>query len=92
MQAETQTEEYKSLHVMGDIEPFVSTVDGSMITGRKALREHNLRNGVTNVADFKNVFAENQRKKEEFYSGNDKEGKKRRTEALVRSYDKLSRR
>lgn len=39
--------------ILGDIEPFVSSVDGSVILGRAALREHNYKHGVTNVEDFK---------------------------------------
>ncbi len=39
-------------YVRRDIEPFVSNVDGSVISGAKGLREHNKRNGVHNDMDF----------------------------------------
>jgi hypothetical protein len=35
-----------------DIESFVSPIDGTIVTGRASLREHNERNGVTNIADY----------------------------------------
>ena len=38
--------------VHGDIEAFVSPVDGSVISDRKGLREHNKRNNVVNAAEF----------------------------------------
>ncbi len=38
--------------VHGDIESFVSPVDGSVISDRKQLREHNIRNNVVNTAEF----------------------------------------
>lgn len=46
-----QTRE-RGVLVMGDIEPFVSTVDGSIITSRSHLREHMKQHGVTNAADY----------------------------------------
>ena len=39
--------------IMPDIGAFKSPVDGSVITGRAALREHNKRNNVTNAADLR---------------------------------------
>ena len=38
-----------------DIEPFRSPVDGSLITGRAALREHNKRNGVIQTEELKGL-------------------------------------
>ena len=37
--------------VTGKFEPFVSPVDGSVITCQRELREHNSRNGVVNIHD-----------------------------------------
>lgn len=37
--------------IIGDIEPFVSTVDGSVIGSRRDLREHNARNNVVLAAE-----------------------------------------
>lgn len=38
--------------ICGDIESFVSPVDGSTITTRSQLREHNKRHGVTDSRDY----------------------------------------
>jgi hypothetical protein len=38
-----------------DITPFRSPVDGSIITGRASLREHNLRNNVVQTEELKGL-------------------------------------
>jgi hypothetical protein len=38
--------------IIGDIEPFKSPIDGTLITSRSKLRDHNKRHGVTNVQDY----------------------------------------
>ena len=44
-----------SANVLNDIsESFISPVDGSVITSRAELREHNARNGVVDIGDEKN--------------------------------------
>lgn len=35
-----------------DIEAFVSPIDGLVVSGRAALREHNKKHNVTNIADY----------------------------------------
>lgn len=87
-----ETTNEPTLHIMPDIEPFVSTVDGKVISGRRALREHNKRHGVTNAADFTNYWAKKAEERASFYSGDPKYDRKRRIEKLVHAYDKLSRR
>lgn len=37
--------------VKGKFEPFISNVDGSLISSEQSMREHNARNGVVNMAD-----------------------------------------
>lgn len=78
--------------VMPDIEPFVSPVDGTVITGRKALREHNRRHGVTNAADFKEHWKSAAKKRERFYSGDASYDRERRVEHLKNAYEKHFRR
>ncbi len=57
-----------SIH--GDITPFVSPVDGSVITDRKQLREHNKRNNVVNADEFSPEFYERKaRERTDFYEG-----------------------
>lgn len=55
--------------VLGDIEPFISTVDGSTILGRAALREHNRKHGVTSVEDFKGQWARQAQERESYQRG-----------------------
>jgi len=38
--------------IHGDIEPFVSPVDGTVISDRKQLAEHNKRHNVVNTQEF----------------------------------------
>ena len=45
-----------SAYVMGDIDAFVSPVDGSIISDRKQLREHNKRNNVVSADNFSPEF------------------------------------
>jgi hypothetical protein len=55
--------------VHGDIEPFVSPVDGSVISDRKQLREHNKRNNVVNADEFSPEYYEQKAKERaKFYN------------------------
>lgn len=71
-------------NIMGDIPDFVSPVDGTVVHGRASLREHNLRNGVTNIADFRGEWKKAEQKRAEFLAGKaDREGiRKAITQAL----------
>lgn len=80
------------LTIMPDIEPFVSPVDGSVITGRKALREHNRRHNVTNAADFKEEWAKKAQERASFYGGDTRYDRERRIEHLKAAYEKVHRR
>jgi hypothetical protein len=73
---------------MPDIPEFVSPVDGSVITGRAALREHNKRHNVTNVADFTNQWANQAKERERMYSGDKGFDAKRRKDAIIRAVNK----
>jgi len=44
-----------SYAIHGDIDAFKSVVDGSVISDRKQLREHNLRNNVVQTVDLGGV-------------------------------------
>ena len=56
--------------IHGPIEPFVSPVDGSVISDRRQLREHNKRHGVVNLHEFGTDHWDNKRKeRERFYTG-----------------------
>ena len=51
--------------VHGDIQSFVSPVDGSVISDRRQLREHNKRNNVVNQAEFDGETMNKKRKERE---------------------------
>jgi hypothetical protein len=60
----------RSASVHGDIHSFVSPVDGSVITDRKQLREHNKRNNVVNTQEFSQDFLDKKKKeRERHYTG-----------------------
>ena len=46
----------ESAAIMGDIEPFISPIDGSAITSRSKLRTHNTKHGVTNSRDYSSEY------------------------------------
>jgi hypothetical protein len=54
-----------SADIHGDIESFRSPVDGSIISDRKQLREHNKRNGVVSAEEFSDEYYA--RKEREIY-------------------------
>jgi len=56
--------------VRGDIEPFVSPIDGSIISGTKQMRDHYKHHDVVPTAEFSPEFLEKKRKeREKFYKG-----------------------
>ena len=58
------------LGIHGDISSFVSPVDGSVISDRAQLREHNKRNNVVNADEFSPEFyARKAKERADFYQG-----------------------
>ena len=51
--------------IHGDIQSFISPVDGSIISDRKQLREHNIRNDVVNTSEFEGAATNKIRKERE---------------------------
>ena len=47
----SESENKANYAIHGEIEPFISPVDGTLIDDRAKLRAHNKRNNVENVAD-----------------------------------------
>lgn len=75
-----------------DISPFKSVVDGSVITGRRALREHNKRNDVTFSEDFKGEWGSKRKVRDSMYSGDPKFDRQRRLEAIKHAVETHTRR
>jgi hypothetical protein len=59
--------EQSAIH--GDIQSFVSSVDGTVITDRKQLREHNKRNNVVNTAEFDGHWERQEKVRDRHYTG-----------------------
>jgi hypothetical protein len=55
--------------IHGDIQSFVSSVDGTVITDRKQLREHNKRNDVVNTAEFDGHWERQEKVRDRHYTG-----------------------
>ena len=68
-------------HIAGDIEPFVSHVDGSVIRSRKDLREHNARNGVV-TAEFDTAAIKQRTAERDALYGGKPYDRQRRLEAI----------
>ena len=78
--------------IMPDIEPFVSPVDGSVVSSRSKLRVHNKMHNVTNAADFSPEYRA--RKKQERLDrlhGNTPQQNRDRERAVAAAIDKYSR-
>ena len=76
--------------IMPDIEPFISPIDGSVVSSRSRWREHDKRHGVTNASDFKEQWARQAKERQALLAG--RSDKKARIAALVDAYDKVTRR
>ena len=79
--ARQQTGVGSAIH--GDIKAFVSPVDGTVISDRKGLREHNKRNNVVSADEFTpEYYAGKAKEREDFFKGNytTKESMKRKSE------------
>ena len=70
----------KSAYVMKPLEEFKSNIDGSIISDRKQLADHNRRNGVTNSADYSESYMNN--KRTSIAQAQERIDKPRRIEAL----------
>ena len=55
--------------IFGDIESFVSPIDGTVITGRKGYDEHCRKHNVINSAEFDGQWSEAAKKRAAFYDG-----------------------
>lgn len=82
----------RGILICPDISPFKSVVDGTVITGRRALREHNKRNNVTFTEDFNGEWETKRKERDRMYGGDPTYDRTRRIEHVKRAVDKLSRR
>lgn len=80
----------KSFQIMPDIEEFVSPVDGSVVSSRSKLREHNARNDVVNFHEFDGVWEKEEAKRTEFFEGRSKEHRKEIVEDVIEATEKVA--
>lgn len=70
-------------YVLPDIEPFVSPVDGTVVSSRAHLREHNRKNDVHNYADYSPEYVEKKvKERHQRLQGQTKQDREHRIEAL----------
>ena len=87
-----------NLYVQADIEPFVSPLDGSVITGRRGRDEHCRRHGVVPAQEFdKGHFDRKAAERADVYQGTEKTAhgrqiKQERRQDLKRMYEQLEKR
>ena len=90
---EYQRPENNAPFIQGDLQTFVSPIDGSVISDRRRLREHNLRHGVTDSRDYSDAWYE--KKKHEraaIINGENKKSKSERIDDIQRAISQLERR
>lgn len=78
----------RTAYIQGDIESFVSPIDGRHITDRSHLRRHNRDHGVTNSADYSKEFMlERSDERIKRMSGQTKEDIANRKEIIARQFE-----
>lgn len=82
----------RGILICPDISPFKSVVDGTIITGRSKLREHNKRNDVTFTEDFRGDWDRSRKERDSMFSGDPKFDRKRRVEAVKNAVEQHTRR
>lgn len=75
-------------YVVRDIDPFISPIDGSVITSRPQLDKHNREHGVTNTADYSPEYMLSKTKdRVAEATGQTREAKRERIELIRRQLD-----
>lgn len=75
-------------HVLPDIEPFVSTVDGTVISSRSHLREHNRKHDVHSYADYSPDYIQKKvQERHQRMMGQTKEDKQHRIEIIKQALE-----
>ena len=74
--------------VYGDLPDFKSPIDGTLVGGRRGMREQFARYGVTNASDYKNEWAKKAADRANMFSGKSFD-KRARQEAVRAAYNKL---
>jgi hypothetical protein len=79
----------KGHEIRADIDPFVSPIDGRVISSRSKLREHNLEHGVTDMRDYgDNWFTKKAQERSDVLGGTSQNERRGRVEAILQSLEK----
>ena len=81
----------RSYQIMPDIDPFVSPVDGSVVSSRSTLRAHNDRNDVVNFHEFDGHWEKKAKERADFMNGKSKEHKKDVLRDVIKAVDNVGR-
>lgn len=76
--------------IIGDLPDMKSPIDGTIIHGRRGLREHMKQHNVTFAQDFEGDWEKAKRRRQEIFEG--KNDRRQRAEAIVHAIERLSRR
>jgi hypothetical protein len=77
------------ISIQGDLEPFVSPIDGRVISSRSHLRSHNSQHGVTDSRDYSQEFMlDRSGKRISEMTGQTPAAKQERRELIRRELDK----
>ena len=84
---------FRASAIHGDIQSFVSPVDGTVITDRKQLREHNKRNNVVSASEFdQNYYDGKAKERSDFFQGkHDRKETLERKQELYEKWTQLER-
>ena len=81
--------ESHTAYIQGNIDSFVSPIDGRVIGDRKHLRDHNREHGVTNSADYSHDFMlKRSGERIERMTGQTKEDKQHRKEIIAKQLER----
>ena len=77
--------------IFGDLPDFQSPVDGSIVNGRKGLRDQFARHGVTHASDFTQTWKKSAEQRAAAHTPGSGYERNQRKQALIESYKKLTR-
>lgn len=81
----------RRVEIMPDIEPFVSPVDGTVVSSRSRLREHNKRNDVVQFHEMDGEWERAAARRQAIAEGRDKTARAERVQDIINAIDKVQR-
>lgn len=75
--------------ILGDIEPFVSPVDGSIISSRSVLRHHMRQHGLAHTDDYTETWKRKRQERADYLAGKTNPDSKRRKAQMSDAFEHL---